>query len=66
MGSTDFRSTLASDQLFNHAAKIHFMSGGRRSVPLTVLTIAGRRHALGPAQHSQLPRDGWFAQVAGG
>ncbi|HEX4752995.1 MAG TPA: thiamine pyrophosphate-dependent enzyme [Solirubrobacterales bacterium] len=55
--------TLASDQLFNHAAKIHFMSGGRRSVPLTVWTIAGAGTRWG-AQHSQR-LDGWFAQVPG-
>ena len=55
--------TLASDQLFNHAAKIHFMSGGRHSVPLTVWTIAGAGTRWG-AQHSQR-LDGWFAQVPG-
>jgi pyruvate dehydrogenase E1 component beta subunit len=55
--------TLASDQLFNHAAKIHFMSGGRRSVPLTVWTIGGAGTRWG-AQHSQR-LDGWFAQVPG-
>ena len=55
--------TLASDQLFNHAAKIHFMSGGRRSVPLTVWTVAGAGTRWG-AQHSQ-HLDGWLAQVPG-
>jgi pyruvate/2-oxoglutarate/acetoin dehydrogenase E1 component len=55
--------TAASDQLFNHAAKIHFMSGGRYSVPLTVWTIAGAGTRWG-AQHSQR-LDGWFAQVPG-
>lgn len=33
--------TLASDQLFNQAAKVHFMSGGRYSVPLTIWTVGG-------------------------
>ena len=55
--------TAASDQLFNHAAKIHFMSGGRHSVPLTVWTIGGAGTRWG-AQHSQR-LDAWFAGVAG-
>lgn len=55
--------TLASDQLFNHAAKLRFMSGGRRSVPLTIWTVAGAGTRWG-AQHSQR-LDGWFAQIPG-
>ncbi len=55
--------TAASDQLFNHAAKINFMSGGRHSVPLTVWTIAGAGTRWG-AQHSQR-LDGWLTQVPG-
>jgi pyruvate/2-oxoglutarate/acetoin dehydrogenase E1 component len=55
--------TAASDQLFNNAAKIHFMSGGRRSVPLTIWTLAGAGTRWG-AHHSQ-HLDGWFAQVPG-
>lgn len=55
--------TAASDQLFNNAAKLHFMGGGRYSVPLTVWTIAGAGTRWG-AHHSQ-HLDGWFAQVAG-
>jgi acetoin:2,6-dichlorophenolindophenol oxidoreductase subunit beta len=59
---TDF-VTLASDQLFNHAAKIHYMSGGRRSVPMTVWTTGGAGTRWG-AQHSQR-LDGLFAAVPG-
>ncbi len=55
--------TAASDQLFNHAAKINFMSGGRYSVPLTVWTIGGAGTRWG-AQHSQR-LDGWLTQVPG-
>lgn len=55
--------TAASDQLFNHAAKIHFMSGGRFSVPMTVWTVAGAGTRWG-AQHSQR-LDGWPASVPG-
>ncbi len=44
--------TLAMDQLVNQAAKIHYMSGGRLTAPLTIRTTLGatRRSA---AQHSQ-------------
>jgi pyruvate dehydrogenase E1 component beta subunit len=55
--------TAASDQLFNHAAKIRFMSGGTYSVPLTVWTIGGAGTRWG-AQHSQR-LDAWLAQVPG-
>ncbi len=55
--------TAASDQLFNHAAKINFMSGGRYNVPLTVWTIGGAGTRWG-AQHSQR-LDGWLTQVPG-
>jgi pyruvate/2-oxoglutarate/acetoin dehydrogenase E1 component len=55
--------TAASDQLMNHAAKVHFMSGGAYSVPLTVWTVGGAGTRWG-AQHSQR-LDGWLAQVPG-
>jgi acetoin:2,6-dichlorophenolindophenol oxidoreductase subunit beta len=55
--------TVASDQLFNAAAKIHYMSGGRYSVPLTVWTIAGAEGRWG-AHHSQ-HLAGWLVQVPG-
>jgi pyruvate/2-oxoglutarate/acetoin dehydrogenase E1 component len=55
--------TAASDQLFNHAAKIHFMSGGRANVPLTVWTIGGAGTRWG-AQHSQR-LDGLITQIPG-
>lgn len=55
--------TVASDQLFNNAAKLHFMSGGRFSVPLTVWTIAGAGTRWG-AHHSQ-HLEGWLTQVPG-
>lgn len=55
--------TLAADQLFNHAAKTHYLSGGRYSVPLVVWTVGGAGTRWG-AQHSQR-LDGHFAQVPG-
>lgn len=44
--------TLAMDQMVNQAAKVHYMSGGKWKVPLTLRTTMGatRRSA---AQHSQ-------------
>ncbi len=55
--------TAASDQLFNHAAKIHFMSGGSYSVPLAVWMVGGAGTRWG-AQHSQR-LDAWIASVPG-
>lgn len=43
---------LAMDQIVNHAAKWHYMSGGKLSVPLTIRGIIGRGWGQG-AQHSQ-------------
>lgn len=43
---------LAMDQLINHAAKWHYMFGGKVSVPLTVRSIIGRGWGSA-AQHSQ-------------
>ena len=34
-------SLLASDQIINHAAKIHYMSGGQFSSPLIIRTVTG-------------------------
>ena len=55
--------TLVMDQLANQAAKVHYMSGGRLNVPLTVRTTLGatRRSA---AQHSQ-SLHAWIAHVPG-
>jgi pyruvate dehydrogenase E1 component beta subunit len=55
--------TLVMDQLANQAAKTHYMSGGRLSVPLVLRTTLGatRRSA---AQHSQ-SLQAWVAHVPG-
>jgi acetoin:2,6-dichlorophenolindophenol oxidoreductase subunit beta len=55
--------TLVMDQLGNQAAKVHYMSGGRLSAPLTIRTTLGatRRSA---AQHSQ-SLHAWVAHVPG-
>lgn len=45
--------TVAGDQLFNHAAKLRYMSGGVTPVPLTVRTTTGAGMGFG-AQHSDM------------
>jgi pyruvate dehydrogenase E1 component beta subunit len=55
--------TLAMSQLVNHAAKIHFMSGGQLDVPMVVRVQQGARGGWG-SQHSQ-SLEAWFAHVPG-
>jgi len=55
--------TLAMDQIANQAAKVHYMSGGKLTVPLVIRTTMGatRRSA---AQHSQ-SLHAWVSHVPG-
>jgi pyruvate dehydrogenase E1 component beta subunit len=55
--------TLIMDQVVNQAAKIHYMSGGKLKVPLTIRTTLGatRRSA---AQHSQ-SLHAWVSHIPG-
>jgi pyruvate dehydrogenase E1 component beta subunit len=55
--------TLALDQLVNHAAKLHYMSGGQLNIPLTVRVQCGSSGAMG-AHHSQ-SLEAWLAHVPG-
>jgi pyruvate dehydrogenase E1 component beta subunit len=55
--------TLALDQLANHAAKLHYMSGGQLKIPLTVRVQCGIGGAMG-AHHSQ-SLEAWLAHVPG-
>jgi acetoin:2,6-dichlorophenolindophenol oxidoreductase subunit beta len=55
--------TLAMDQLVNHAAKLHYMSGGQLKVPLTVRVQCGISGTMG-AHHSQ-SLESWFSHVPG-
>lgn len=55
--------TLALDQLVNHAAKLHYMSGGQLRVPLTVRVQCGISGSMG-AHHSQ-SLEAWLAHVPG-
>src|SRR3990172_5364328 len=52
---------LAMNQLVNHGAKLHYMSGGQLRVPLTVRTVAGASGSWG-AHHSQ-SLEAWFTHV---
>lgn len=56
-------SILALDQLINHAAKIHYMTGGKAKVPLVVRGPGGAANQLS-AQHSH-SIEGWYAHVPG-
>lgn len=55
--------TLAMSQLVNHAAKLHFMSGGQLDVPMVVRVQQGAQGGWG-SQHSQ-SLEAWFAHVPG-
>jgi pyruvate dehydrogenase E1 component beta subunit len=55
--------TLALDQLVNHAAKLHYMSGGQLKIPLTVRVQCGISGTMG-AHHSQ-SLEAWFTHVPG-
>lgn len=54
---------LAMDQLINQAAKIHYMSGDKQRVPLTVVSFVARKMGEG-AQHSQ-SLQALFAHIPG-
>lgn len=56
-------SILALDQIINHAAKIHYMTGGQARVPLVVRGPGGAANQLS-AQHSH-SMEGWYAHVPG-
>lgn len=55
--------TLAMDQLVNHAAKLHYMSGGQLRVPMTLRVQEGAMGSCG-AHHSQ-SLEAWFLHVPG-
>jgi pyruvate dehydrogenase E1 component beta subunit len=56
-------TTLVMDALVNQAAKVRFMFGGQRSVPMVLRTPHGGGLGAGP-QHSQC-LEAWFAHVPG-
>lgn len=56
-------SILALDQIINHAAKVHYMTGGTATVPLVIRGPGGAANQLS-AQHSH-SMEGWYAHVPG-
>lgn len=56
-------SILALDQMINHAAKVHYMTGGQASVPMVLRGPGGAANQLS-AQHSHSV-EGWYAHVPG-
>lgn len=56
-------SILALDQIINHSAKIHYMTGGQAKVPLVIRGPGGAANQLS-AQHSH-SIEGWYAHVPG-
>jgi pyruvate dehydrogenase E1 component beta subunit len=56
-------SILALDQIINHSAKAHYMTGGQVSVPIVIRGPGGAANQLS-AQHSQ-SLEGWYAHVPG-
>lgn len=56
-------SILALDQIVNHAAKIHYMTGGQIKCPMVIRGPGGAAHQLS-AQHSH-SMEGWYAHCPG-
>jgi pyruvate dehydrogenase E1 component beta subunit len=56
-------SILALDQIINHAAKVHYMTDGRVTVPIVFRGPGGAAKQLS-AQHSH-SMEGWYAHVPG-
>ncbi|WP_226631899.1 alpha-ketoacid dehydrogenase subunit beta [Novosphingobium profundi] len=56
-------TTVAMDMIFNHAAKLRFMSGGQTSVPITIRTLTGAGWQTAGQHADHL--EGWYAHAAG-
>ena len=56
-------TTVAMDMIFNHAAKLRFMSGGQTNVPITIRMMTGTGFTSG-GQHSDY-LEAWFAHTPG-
>lgn len=56
-------AALASDQIVNQAAKMHYMLAGKVQLPMVIRTMAGAGLSAGP-QHSQM-LEAWFAHIPG-
>ncbi|EXS68078.1 alpha-ketoacid dehydrogenase subunit beta [Sphingobium sp. Ant17] len=56
-------TAVAMDMIFNHAAKLRFMSGGQSTVPITIRTLTGAGWQTAGQHADHL--EGWFAHAAG-
>jgi pyruvate/2-oxoglutarate/acetoin dehydrogenase E1 component len=56
-------TTVAMDMIFNHAAKLRFMSGGQTNVPITIRMMTGIGFTSG-GQHGDY-LEAWFAHAPG-
>jgi pyruvate dehydrogenase E1 component beta subunit len=56
-------TTVAMDMIFNHAAKLRFMSGGQTQVPMVIRTLTGAGWQTAGQHCDHL--EGWFAHAAG-
>ncbi|MET0250585.1 MAG: transketolase C-terminal domain-containing protein [Novosphingobium sp.] len=56
-------TAVAMDMIFNHAAKLRFMSGGQSEVPIVIRTLTGAGWQTAGQHSDQL--EGWFAHAAG-
>jgi acetoin:2,6-dichlorophenolindophenol oxidoreductase subunit beta len=56
-------TTVAMDMIFNHAAKLRYMSGGQTTVPIVIRMMTGAGIASG-GQHSDF-LEAWFAHTPG-
>jgi len=56
-------TTVAMDMIFNHAAKLRYMSGGQTNVPIVIRTMTGAGFSTA-GQHSDF-LEAWFAHSAG-
>jgi pyruvate dehydrogenase E1 component beta subunit len=55
--------TLATDQLVNQAAKLHYVFGDQATCPLVVRTVAGGGRQYGPTHSQSL--EAWFVHTPG-
>jgi pyruvate dehydrogenase E1 component beta subunit len=56
-------TTVAMDMIFNHAAKLRYMSGGQTNVPIVIRMMTGAGFSTA-GQHSDY-LEAWFAHSAG-
>jgi pyruvate dehydrogenase E1 component beta subunit len=56
-------TTVAMDMIYNHAAKLRFMSGGQSQVPLVIRTLTGAGFQTAGQHADHL--EAWFCHTAG-